>query len=83
MEEGPEKEAKLAVLSELEKRKKKALKSIKSSEKKIRKAESSIRKSERAIPKNDDNQEMIKDRLDQQEIVVQSYIDKLNTIKNY
>jgi len=83
MEEGPEKEAKIAVISELEKRKKRALKSIKSSEKRIRNAESSIRKSERAIPKNEDNQELIKERLDQQDIVVQKYTDKLNNVKNY
>ncbi len=83
MDDSPERDAKIGVRKELEKRKKKALKSIKASENRISKAENNIRKNEREIPRNEDNQEIIKEKFDIQDKILQSYIDKLNAVKRY
>ncbi len=83
MEEGPAKEEKMEYINELEKRKKKALSSIESSENKINKADDDIRKSEGDIPGNERDQEKVKEQFAAQDAVVQTFNDKLNTVKNY
>jgi len=83
MDDSPERDAKIGVRRELEKRKKKALKSIKSSENRISKAENNIRKNEREIPRNENDQEIVKEKYDKQDAILQTYIDKMDTIKKY
>ena len=83
MEAGDARVEKVKYIKELEKQKKRTLKSISVSENKISKAEKSIDNATRAIPKIDNNQERTRKRIADQEAVLQSYVDKLNTIKAY
>ena len=83
MEEGDLKVEKEKYIKELESKRKKTQKAIESSEKRISKAEKNIDKANRDIPRNDRDQGNYRDRVDDQEAVLQKYIDKLNTIKGY
>jgi predicted nucleic acid-binding Zn-ribbon protein len=83
MDTGPEKEAQAARVKELEKRRKKLQKDISKTESKIRKAESSIAKADESIPLNENEQTVMKQKIDEQTAVVQKFIDKLNTVKLY
>jgi chromosome segregation ATPase len=83
MEEGPVKKAKEDYLSGLEKRKKKALNSIESSENRINRANNEIGKAESQIPKNEQMQKQVTEEIDKQQAVVQKFQDKLNKIKSY
>jgi len=83
MEDGPAQKEKASQVKELEKRKKKALNEIDSSEKKIKKSNEAIEKANKAIPENDLMQQNLRDQIILQEGVYQKYTNKLNTIKSY
>jgi hypothetical protein len=70
-------------LNGLEKRRKKALNSIESSQSKIDKANNDILKAKGEIPKNERLQEELKEKVEVQEGIYQKYSDKLKTIKAY
>lgn len=70
-------------IKELEKRRKKLQKEISRSENKINKARSDINQADNSIPRNENEQAAVKARIDAQQFVVQTYIDKLNTVKLY
>lgn len=67
----------------LEKRRKQLQRDIGKSEKRINKAKSDIDKADRAIPVNEQEQSVLQTKIDEQMAVVQSYVDKLNTVKLY
>ena len=83
MEDGPAQKEKASQVKELEKRKKKALNEIDSSEKKIKKSNEAIEKANKAIPENELMQQNLRDQIILQEGVYQKYANKLNTIKSY
>jgi hypothetical protein len=83
MEEGPARKEKAGQVSDLEKRKKKALKSIESSEKKIQRSNEEIDKATSEIPQNERMQEMVREQIAKQEAVYQLFADKLKKIKSY
>ncbi|MFZ0472708.1 MAG: hypothetical protein WAL94_08840 [Bacteroidales bacterium] len=83
MDSGPDKEAKAARIKELNKSKKKLQKDISKTENKIKKAESSISQADESIPLNEEEQTVIKQKIDEQTAVVQKFTDKLNTVKLY
>jgi peptidoglycan hydrolase CwlO-like protein len=83
MDTGPEKEAQAARVKELNKRKKQLQKDISKAEKNIRKAESSIAQADESIPLNENEQTVMKQKIDEQTAVVQKFNDKLNTVKLY
>ena len=68
---------------ELEKRRKELQREISKSEKRIHKASSAINQADRSIPRNEDEQAVMKAKIDAQQAVVQKYIDKLNTVRLY
>lgn len=70
-------------VKELEKRRKKLQNEIGKSEKKIDRARSDINQADNSIPRNEREQSEMRARIDTQQLVVQSYIDKLNTVKRY
>ena len=72
-----------AQVQELEKRRKKLQKEISKGENKIGKARSAIDQADRSIPRNENEQDIMKSKIDAQQAVVQRYIDKLNTVKLY
>lgn len=83
MEPGPAQKEKAVLVKDLEKRKKKAQNSIKSSENKINKANSGIDKATGDIPGNERMQDNVKEHISLQEEVYQRYADKLKTVKSY
>ena len=83
MEEGAAREEKATYIKDLEKRKKKLLNDIESSENKIRKANNEINDCDRDIPKNESEQETLRGKIAQQEGVVQKFTDKLNNVKAF
>ncbi len=83
MDDGPAKEERSKYIKELEKRKKKALGSVESSENKINSANNDIDEANGEIPKNELKQEDVRKRIAQQEMVVQKFTDKLEKIKTY
>jgi len=83
MDTGPEKEAQAARVKELNKRKNQLQKDISKAEKNIKKAESSIAQADESIPLNENEQVVIKQKIDEQTVVVQKFNDKLNTVKLY
>lgn len=83
MEEGAAKEGRAGYIKDLEKRKKKMLNDIESSENKISRAKTTIEDAERDIPKNEEEQEVVRQKIIEQEAVVQKFTDKLNTVKAY
>lgn len=72
-----------AQIKELEKRRKKLQREIGKGESKINKARSDINQADNSIPRNEREQSTVKVRIDAQQLVVQSYIDKLNNVRLY
>ena len=83
MEEGPAKKEKADQIKDLEKRKKKALNSIESSERKIQKSNEEINKATNEIPQNERMQERVREQVAAQEAIYQRFADKLKKIKSY
>jgi hypothetical protein len=83
MEEGPAKKEKADQIKDLEKRKKKALNSIESSEKKIQRSNEEIDKATNGIPQNERMQEKVREQVVAQEAVYQRFADKLKKIKSF
>jgi hypothetical protein len=83
MEEGSAREEKASDVKELEKRKKKILNEIESSENKITRANSDINDAEREIPRNESQQEAMRIKVNQQEALVTRFTEKLNTVKAF
>jgi len=80
---GAGRDAMASQVTELEKRRKKLQKEISQGENRISKARSDIDQADRAIPRNENEQSVMKTKIDAQQAVVQSYIDKLNNVKLY
>jgi hypothetical protein len=80
---GAGREAMSAQIKELEKRRRKLQKEISKSENRINKARSAINQADRSIPRNENEQDVLKAKIDAQQAVVQSFIDKLNTVRLY
>jgi len=80
---GAGRDAMSAQIKELEKRRKKLQREIGKGESKINKARSDINQADNSIPRNEREQGNVRARIDEQQLVVQSYIDKLNTVKLY
>jgi hypothetical protein len=80
---GAGRDAMASQVNELEKRRKKLQRDISKSENKINKARSAINQADRSIPRNENEQDVLKAKIDAQQSVVQSFIDKLNTVKLY
>lgn len=83
MEAGPEQKVKNKEIKEFDKRKKKALNSIESSEKKIQRSNDEIDKAINSIPQNERIQEKVKEQIAQQQAIYQEYADKLKRIRAY
>ena len=83
MDEGPAKEERQKYIKDLEKRQKKALGAIESSENKINKSNSEIDQANRDISTNEMMQEKVREQIAQQEAVLQKFTNKLTTIKGY
>jgi hypothetical protein len=83
MDAGPSKDERLKYIKELEKRKKKALNSIESSENKINSANSDITKATSDISTNELMQEKVRERIVLQQLVLQKFTDKLTKIKEF
>lgn len=79
----PTKKAKSDYISGLEKKKKKVLNSIESSQNKINKSNNTIDKANLEIPKNDRMQADVSLKIEKQQAVYQTFADKLKTIKSY
>jgi len=80
---GAGRDAMATQVKELEKRRKKLQKEISKSENKINKARSAINQADRSIPRNENEQDVLKSKIDAQQAVVQTFIDKLNNVKLY
>lgn len=80
---GAGRDAMASQVTELEKRRKKLQKEISQGENRISKARSDIDQADRAIPRNENEQSVMKTKIDAQQAVVQSFIDKLNNVKLY
>lgn len=83
MEAGPAQKEKADQIKDLEKRKKKALNSIESSERKTQRSNDEIAKATNGIPQNERMQERVREQVVAQEAVYQKYADKLKKIKSY
>jgi len=83
MAPGEERDEKEKYVKSLERQKKKTIKSIKKSENRITKADKTIDNANRSIPKVGNYQDRTRERISEQEIVVQSYYNKLNKVKAY
>jgi hypothetical protein len=80
---GAGRDAMASQIKELEKRRKDLQREISKSENRIHKARSAINQADRSIPRNEDEQAVMKAKIDAQQAVVQKYIDKLNTVRLY
>jgi hypothetical protein len=83
MDPGPAKDERVKYIKDLEKRKKKALSSIESSETRVNNANNDTDKANAEISKNEVTQEQVRSQITQQELVVKKYTDKLTKIKSY
>lgn len=83
MESGAARDEKVAYIKQLEKRKNALIKGIKKSQKRINKSHSKISEAELDIPKNESQQEVLTKKIGEQQVVVNKYITKLNTVKAY
>ena len=70
-------------IDELEKRRKMLQNEIGKAEKRVGKAKSAIDQADRSIPRNENEQDVMKSKIDAQQAVVQRFMDKLNTVKLY
>lgn len=77
------KKEKTDYLNNLEKRKKKAENSIQSSQERIDKANKEIDKANQDIPENEQKQQVLNDKIHDQQAVAQKFEDKVKTIKAY
>ena len=80
---GDKQDERTVMAKELEKRKSKAQKAIKTSKNKINRANNKIMKASSNIPKIEKEQDNIQEKLIKQEEVVQKYVNKLSTVNNY
>ncbi|MRR19462.1 hypothetical protein EG827_04650 [bacterium] len=80
---GAGRDAMAVQVKELEKRRKKLQREINKGENRINKARSDIDQADRSIPENEEEQNAMKVKIDAQQAVVQTYVDKLNTVKLY
>lgn len=80
---GPGRDAMAAQIGELEKRRKQLQKEISKSETKIRKAKSDIDQADRSIPRNENEQAIMKAKIAEQQAVVDRFVAKLNTVRQY
>jgi hypothetical protein len=80
---GPGRDAMAQQIKDLEKRRKTLQKDIGRSESTIRKAKSDIDQADRSIPKNEKEQDAMRLQIEAQQAVVQTFIDKLNTVRLY
>jgi chromosome segregation ATPase len=80
---GAGRDAMATQIKELEKRRKKLQKEISKGERKINKARSAIDQADKSIPRNENEQSVMKSKIDAQQAVVQHFIDKLNTVRLY
>jgi chromosome segregation ATPase len=83
MDEGAAKEERQKYIKELEKRKKKILSSIESSENKINSSNSATDKATGEIATNETMQVTAKEKITQQTLVLQKFTDKMEKIKLY
>lgn len=83
MTTGTEKDEKVAYIKDLDKQKKKTLKSVTKTENRISKYQKEIAKIKSSIPKNDKIQGEFQDQISSQEAIVQKFSDKLNMIKEF
>lgn len=83
MEEGAAKEEKAGYLKELDKKKKKLMNDVESSGNKINKANNEIDEANRDIPKNESQQDVVREKIARQEVVVQQFTNKYNNVKAY
>lgn len=83
MEEGAARKEKSEQIKELEKRKRKALSSIESSENRVAKARNDIDKVNNEIPINEQKQARLIEQVNQQEAVSLKYAEKLKRIREY
>jgi hypothetical protein len=83
MVEGPARKEKSDQIKELEKRKKKTLSSIESSEIKISKAKNSIDKTKNEMPANEQKQQSKIEQVNKQEAISLNYAAKLRKIKEF
>jgi peptidoglycan hydrolase CwlO-like protein len=83
MEEGSAKEEKASYVKDLEKRKKKILNEIESSENKITRANNEINEADREIPRNESEQETMRGKIANQDQVVRTFTEKLNKVKSF
>jgi peptidoglycan hydrolase CwlO-like protein len=67
----------------MDKQKKKLLNDIESSENKINRANKEIDDCNREIPQNEEKQKELREKIAQQQTIVQKFTDKLNTVKVY
>lgn len=80
---GAGRDAASAQVKELENRRRKLQKEINQCENNIKKAKSDIDQADRAIPVNEKEQAAMRTKIDEQQAVVQTFVDKLNTVKLY
>jgi hypothetical protein len=80
---GAGREAMASQIKELEKRRKEVQREIGKGEKRISNAKSAINQADRAIPRNENEQAVMKSKIEAQQEVVQRFIDKLNTVRQY
>ena len=83
MDDGAAKEERQKYIKELEKRKKKILSSIESSENKINSSNSATEKATGEIATNETMQVTAKEKITQQTVVLQKFTDKMEKIKLY
>jgi len=83
MEAGPGREAKSAEIKEMEKRKGKLQREINRADNNIDRSKSNINQADRALPKNENEQDRMRAKIEEQEAVVRKFMDKLNNVKDY
>ena len=83
MSEGPDKDAKVKYIKDLEKRQKKAQNSIEDSNNKINRTNNDTDKINNDIPKTDKMMEEVNEKIQAQQAVVAKVTDKLKKIKSY
>lgn len=83
MTDGPDKDAKVKYIKDLEKRQKKAQNSIEDSNNKINRTNNDTDKINGEIPNNEKQQEKVNERIQAQQAVVGKVSDKLKKIKSY
>jgi peptidoglycan hydrolase CwlO-like protein len=83
MESGASKDQKQGYIKDSEKQKKKLVKDVESTRNKITRMNAEIDKFEDEIVKNESDQQILKDKITKQELVVQKCSDKFEIVKKY